>query len=389
MSIDSSISNWDASQLTDRHTPPREDARRTKGRLLFVSVNTFYGGGETHVENVARMIKDSCSMYAIVFDGTLVRNLRMQGVQVHQLSLFPRWARILQVLHAMAVLPFMILRYDVQAVQVTGTVESLLLVVSRLFGCSTVSIRHLVPFVGEGAWHTKLRRLLIEAIYSAAILSANRVICVSEAVGREMRKLTSKGRIVVIPNWVPVVPARKSLRTQGSPLRLLFVGRLERHKGLHLLLEALQGLSGYELGVVGDGSERTSLELLAKGMNVHFYGFHSDPSEYYRTADIFIMPSLGPEGLPLVTIEAMSYGLPCILSDLPVHQELSANGAAMLFTSANSRDLKRRLEAVLTNPVAFTRYGDAAYERVLQRHSPEVARAAYLDAFGFAAQEVS
>jgi glycosyltransferase involved in cell wall biosynthesis len=352
-------------------------------------VNTFYGGGETHVENVARMIKDSCSLYAIVFDSTLARNLRTQGVQVHQLSFFPRWTRSLQVIHALVALPFMIVRYDIQAVQVTGTVESLLLLVSRVLGCSAISVRHLVPFLGEGAWHAKLRRLLIECVYYVGILSANRVICVSEAVGRDMRKLTSKERIVVIPNWVPVVPARRSPRIQGSTLRLLFVGRLEGHKGLHLVLEALEGLSGYELGVVGDGSERSKLEQLARNLNVHFYGFHSDPSEYYRKADIFIMPSLGPEGLPLVTIEAMSYGLPCILSDLPVHKELSEHGAAMLFASGDARDLRRLLDAVLANPAAFTRYGDAAYERVLRRHSPEVARAAYLEAFGFGAQEVS
>jgi glycosyltransferase involved in cell wall biosynthesis len=350
--------------------------------VLLVSLNTFYGGGEMHVENLARILAGVCQRYALVFDPILAGNLRAQGVHVYQLSRFPESARTLQVLHGLVVLPRILLRHKIKIVQVTGSIEAILLAAARLLGCTTISIRHLVPFLGDGSWLEKLRRLAIEAVYSVAIVSATRVVCVSEAVAQGMRRHTSSRRIIVIPNWVPVMPARNSRESRQAPLRLLYVGRLERHKGLHLLFEALQSLSGYELRVVGDGSDRGHLESRAKGLNVHFLGFQSNPANHYRDADIFVMPSLGPEGLPLVTIEAMSHALPCIVSDLPVHKELSSGGAAMLFACGDSMDLRLRLQTLMNNEAERSAYGAAAYEKVLRRHSPEVARAAYLAAFG-------
>jgi glycosyltransferase involved in cell wall biosynthesis len=387
--LPSASTEWSTSQATEGLREKEGEPRLKESSILFVSVNTVYGGGETHVENVARMLNPSCSLYAIVFDPTLARNLRTQGVQVYHLSLFPKCARSLQVLHALVVLPRVLIRHNIQIVQVTGTIETLLLPVARALGCTSISIRHLVPFFGDGAWYKKLRRLLIEAAYFVGILCAHRVICVSETVGQGMRRLTSDKRVVVIPNWVPAVPSRRSRRTRKSSLRLLFVGRLEHYKGLHLLFEALRDMSGYELIVLGDGSERSSLQVLAKGLSVQFYGFHPSPADYYSDADIFIMPSLGPEGLPLVTIEAMSHGLPCILSDLEVHRELSHNGAAaMLFKCGDPADLRSRLHTLLESQAERIQYGEAAYETVLRRHSPDAARAAYLSAFRLHEPEV-
>jgi glycosyltransferase involved in cell wall biosynthesis len=382
MTVELSTKDMSLMQVSEIPTGQQFKTTRRRDSVLFVSVNTFYGGGEKHVENLARLFKDSCGLCAIVFHPTLARNLRAQGVQVYQLSLFPESARALQVLQASLMLPLIILHHKISVVQVTGTMEVLLLPASRALGCAAISIRHLAPFFGDGAWYRRLRRLLIETVYSIGLLFANRVICVSDAVGTGMRRMTANRRIAVIPNWVPVVPPRKPRVVNKETLCIVFVGRLERHKGLHLLLEALRPLTGYELKVLGDGSERCSLEHLATGLNVQFCGFQSNPSNYYRDADIFIMPSLGPEGLPLVTIEAMSYGLPCILSDLPVHREMSSNDAAILFTCGNPRDLRSQVLRLLRSESERRKYGEAAYEAVLKRYSPDVARAHYLSVFG-------
>lgn len=150
MNSGSSSTQWGVSQVAADLSVQEGKARVKESPILFVSVNTFYGGGETHVENVARMLDGYCSLYAIVFHPTLARNLRAQGVPVYQLSLFPEFARSLQVLHAFVVLPRIILRHRIRVVQVTGTIETLLLPVSRVLGCTAISIRHLVPFLGDG-----------------------------------------------------------------------------------------------------------------------------------------------------------------------------------------------------------------------------------------------
>ena len=349
--------------------------------VLLVSVNTFFGGGEVHLYNLARLLAAHCDVHALVFDPRLCSRLTDAGISVHTLSLFPRAARSLQVLHAALLLPLLIRRNRIGAVLVTGTIESLLLPISRLFRCTSISMRHLVPFVGHGRWLRKLRRVLIEATYAFGILFADAVICVSETVATKLRPLASPHRLIVIPNWVPSVPVMNEPRPCQRPLRILFVGRLERNKGLDLLIHALRDMSGYKLTVVGDGSQMASLRTLATGMNICFRGFQVDVSEYYRTADIFVMPSVGPEGLPLVTIEAMSYGLPCVLSDLPVHVEVSSHGAgAALFRSGDVTSLRATLEPLMACDVERNALGKAAYKLVLERYSPQNALTNYLKA---------
>ena len=74
--------------------------------------------------------------------------------------------------------------------------------------------------------------------------------------------------------------------------------------------------------------------------NVRFVGFQRNLREFYERADIFVMPSLGPEGLPMTSLEAMAHGLPCIFSDLPVHHEITDHGkGAYLFRSGEVESL--------------------------------------------------
>jgi glycosyltransferase involved in cell wall biosynthesis len=100
--------------------------------------------------------------------------------------------------------------------------------------------------------------------------------------------------------------------------------------------------------VVGDGSYRSQLEVAAQELDVQFAGFQADPSRFYEDSTVFINPSLGPEGLPLVSLEAMAYGLPCIFSDLPVHREITGGGkAAVLFKRGDSDSLTQQLRELL------------------------------------------
>jgi glycosyltransferase involved in cell wall biosynthesis len=229
---------------------------------------------------------------------------------------------------------------------------------------------------------------MIEMVYCFGVSFADTVICVSEAVAVGMRRITFRRRVLVIPNWVPSVPVKNVPRESRHPVRLLYVGRLEVMKGLHLLLQALRGMSGYELTVVGDGTQMAQLRSMATGMDVLFCGFQSDTTEYYGNTDVFVMPSIGPEGLPLVTIEAMSHALPCVLSDLPVHIEVSQDGGgAMLFKSGDAASLRAKLQLLMDSEEERKRLGDAAYQLVLQRHSPEVAMKAYLRALAISDSE--
>ncbi len=353
---------------------------RHRERILLISVNNFYGGGEVHLRNLARLLADCCEIHTLVFDKALAADLESLGVKVHRISVFPKSMRLLQVVHAFFVLPFLAVKHRVRTVVISGTIEAILLPPMKIMGRRTISIRHLSPFLGHGGIICKGRRLLIEAVYAVGILFADQVVCVSESVAKGMRRIALHKRIRVIPNWVPSIPEKNSRREWQRPVRLLFVGRLEHHKGLHLLLSALGSANDYELIVVGDGVEAAQLRQMAQGKTVRFEGFQPDTAKYYRDADIFIMPSLGPEGMPLVTLEAMAYALPCILSDLPVHVDVSCGGKnALLFETGRVESLRARLGTLFVSSFERHRLGDRAYQHVLEKYSPAAAKKSYLD----------
>jgi glycosyltransferase involved in cell wall biosynthesis len=137
------------------------------------------------------------------------------------------------------------------------------------------------------------------------------------------------------------------------------------------------------LTVVGDGGYRKELERLAERIDVRFEGFQSRPARYYTEADIFVMPSLGPEGFGIVTMEAMAHSVPCLISDLDVHREITAGGtAAMLFRSGNVEDLRCKLQELISDSSLRAVYAEVGYYRVQKVYNADVALKSYEWAFG-------
>jgi glycosyltransferase involved in cell wall biosynthesis len=160
-----------------------------------------------------------------------------------------------------------------------------------------------------------------------------RTIVVSRDLEQHYR--TDFGRSAeYIPNGVndpPVLPARRIVSEFGlEPGRYaLFVGRLVPEKAPDQLIRAFRDVPGdRKLVVVGDSSfsqEYTDnlKEMAARDPRVVFTGFAFGDllSELYRHAGVFVQPSL-LEGLPITLLEAASYGVPVVASDIAPHLEV-------------------------------------------------------------------
>ncbi len=116
--------------------------------------------------------------------------------------------------------------------------------------------------------------------------------------------------------------ARIRSRLGFSGFTILSVRRLVRRMGIDLLLEAMVQICSrvpdVKLIVVGRGAERESLERMANelgvGKAVTFAGFVPDEElpDYYRAADLYILPSRSLEGFGMTTLEALASGLPVV-----------------------------------------------------------------------------
>ena len=154
--------------------------------------------------------------------------------------------------------------------------------------------------------------------------------------------------VLVVPHgWpAPTVPAEAAEPPQRP--RLVFLGKLQRAKGIELLLRAwrLAGLDA-DLVVAGDGPERAAVEAAASD-GVHYVGWvdAEDKGALIRSATALVFPSLWPETFGLVVAESLLLGRPVVATpaaagDLVVH---GANGlVAADATPAAFAEALRRL----------------------------------------------
>lgn len=129
------------------------------------------------------------------------------------------------------------------------------------------------------------------------------------------------------------LPKRQPLQNKR---RLLYVGRLEHVKGVDVLLKAMRRVSrqlpDVQLSIVGDGAVRAELEAFVKlhrlQEQVVFHGWLRPKaiSDQYAQATAVVIPSIWPENLPTVCIEALAMGRPVIGSDSGGIPELIQDG---------------------------------------------------------------
>jgi glycosyltransferase involved in cell wall biosynthesis len=201
-----------------------------------------------------------------------------------------------------------------------------------------------------------------------ALRISNAVVAISSYTAGEIARF-ARTPVRVIPYTLGFPPANTPrLAARDGAFRILFVGRLVERKGVTHLVEAVRRLPGARLTVIGDGPERTSLEAQVArdglGDRVTLRGRVSEAElrEAYVASDALVLPSIldargDTEGLGVVLLEAMSYGVPVIGSNLGGITDIVRDGetgllvppgdaallAAALQRLASDRDLAKRL----------------------------------------------
>jgi phosphatidyl-myo-inositol alpha-mannosyltransferase len=189
--------------------------------------------------------------------------------------------------------------------------------------------------------------------------------------------------ITIIPNGIDLDKYRQArVAKHSGPKTILYVGRLERRKGVQYLLRAYGGLvqttSDVQLIIVGDGPERERLELIAEDMhlpNVKFLGYVSEDLklELLNGADLFCSPAVFGESFGIVLLEAMATGTVCVAGSnsgyIDVLKEL---GAVSLVNPHDTEEFARRLELLLQETALRSIWQKWAKEYVKQFSYPGI-----------------
>ncbi len=155
--------------------------------------------------------------------------------------------------------------------------------------------------------------------------------------------------------------ARRESRPNGHPrepdeLKLGFAGAVAHHKGLHLVLEALRQLDWRSTKVLVAGAcdnefYEHQVRNLARGLNVDFVGCVSSERmpDFMRELDLLVLPSIWPENLPIVMLEAQAIGVPVLASRIDGVTEAIAD-PGMLFDVNSPASLAKTLKAWVQKP---------------------------------------
>jgi glycosyltransferase involved in cell wall biosynthesis len=161
--------------------------------------------------------------------------------------------------------------------------------------------------------------------------------------------------IVHLPHFLPedgTIAAGQTVAIPTDRPYFLVVGRLERLKGVHTLLDTFRRYRAADLVVVGDGVLAPELRRLAGDLpHVHFLGrVRPDAlAPLYADALALVVPSIGYEVFGLVILEALAQGTPAIVHDLGALPELiSDSGGGLAYRT--EEELVAALERIRTDP---------------------------------------
>jgi glycosyltransferase involved in cell wall biosynthesis len=130
-------------------------------------------------------------------------------------------------------------------------------------------------------------------------------------------------KIYVISQYIDLPMGYKTKLLDNNKIKLGFVGRIEKGKGIFILLKAFKELNKINKNISLEIYGKSYLKLWEKffihftysNKNIHFNGTFQSINQVYNSIDLLVLPSFW-EGLPYVILESMSFGVPVIASDI-------------------------------------------------------------------------
>lgn len=211
------------------------------------------------------------------------------------------------------------------------------------------------------------------------------VVVISQVELESARELAPRARVVFVPNGLDctaLVRLKRAASDPRSPLRLLYIGRLVRTKGVFESLEAMEQLrrAGVEtrLVIAGSGPEEQALRqsVRARGLDdmVSFAGavFGERKTQLLADAEVALLPSYHLEGLPYALLEGMAAGqVPIVTRIGGVPDVVQQDVHGLFVPPRDPQALAGAIRALAEDRALLGRLGAASRQRVVMCYSVE------------------
>ncbi|MFH0988069.1 MAG: glycosyltransferase family 4 protein [Parcubacteria group bacterium] len=341
-----------------------------------------FGGVEKHVERLAVGLADKGHQVFAYTRPWYTPGSKKSYLGVKLISLGSIKTKSLDTITHTFLATIDAMKRDYDIIHYHGVGPSLVAWIPKLFKPSTKVV---ITFHSIDRYHQKWGLIGRMALYVGerfSVYFSDETITVSKVLQMYCAEKLGADTIY-IPNGVDIpelvapslIKKKFGLEKDGY---ILFLSRLVRHKGAHYLIDAYKQLKTSKKLVIAGASAFTEKyvaslkKLVGDNKNIIFTGSVQGGDklwrELYSNAYLFAHPSES-EGLPIVVLEAMSFGRTVLCSDIPENMEAIAGGHGFAFENMNCKDLKKKLEYLLSRPELVKKVGERARDYVAKNYA--------------------
>jgi len=330
------LSTTNPQPLTTDNKLPTTDYRLPTKKIVVTGtrgIPNIQGGIETHCEGLYPLIAAKGFDVTVFRRKTYVRDnlTSYKGVTLYDIPNI-RNKSLETIVHTFCAIWIAKWKLKADIIHIHAIGPAILTPLARLLGMKVVFTHH-GPDYDRAKWG-KIAKFVLRIGERTGCKFANNVIVISEVIDQIIKQKYKRRDARLIFNGVPspvLIDDINYLRELGIESRkyIFTMGRFVPEKNFHTLIRACTNLkqTEYKLVIAGDADIEDSysreLKTLAINNGVILTGFikHQRLHTLLSHAGLFILPSTH-EGLPLSLLEAMSYQLPVIISDIPANRQI-------------------------------------------------------------------
>jgi len=235
-------------------------------------------------------------------------------------------------------------------------------------------------------------RKFIFGFFNAKEINFKHLITVSEAV---KQKYVESGFFeddisVIPPRGIPLELIKKESKKisyyNKKKLKLLYIGRIEKTKGIHIAIKAVGylinslGMRNLTLDIIGIGNKEyiEELKTLTSNLKLNKYVILKGHVPYelilkeYTNGDILLVPSIWEDPSPSVVLEAMSQGVPVIASNVGgIHERICHMKTGFLVPPNSSKDMAEAIRKLIANPSLYEKISINGINEVRAKYTNE------------------
>ncbi len=293
-----------------------------------------------------------------------------QGVKLYNID-SPKSKSFEAIIHTFKAVYSSKFKHKANIVHIHAIGPAILTPFARLLGLKVVFTHHGADY-DRDKWGF-LAKTMLRIGEGLGAVFANEVIVISNVINQSLKEKYNRQNCRLIYNGVPkpeILPSAAYLQSLNleSKKYLFAMGRFVPEKNFDHIIEAFAPLSnmGYKLVFAGDNTIEDEYSIQLKQMaisnGVILTGFVKGAKlqELLSNAALFILPS-SHEGLPIALLEAMSYDLPALVSDIPANLEVGLPSDSY-FEVGNVGQLREKIKHFIESPKASMQYDMSKYD---------------------------